>query len=99
MSQLPLNYPPTEIDPEYVEAAMRNARVLRSAAAASLLRQLWSGLRRAFGFEVTRDRAAVPHLKSHSSPPRVVPPVTADELRRVFGGPARSASAGWRKSA
>jgi hypothetical protein len=103
MSNISENFAHDPLDHEYVAAAMRRARVIRSLTFASWANRFWLAVKRAAADRRNRIGRAVRPLSHAIARPaqrtNVARPVTAAELRAVFGGPANTAGPAWRKSA
>lgn len=88
---------------DQIEAAMRRARVIRSQTFAALADRLWLGLKRAAKAEPARIvRGVRPFTLVFGRPApqtKAARPVTAVELRAVFGTPANTPRGAWRRSA
>ncbi|HSE79743.1 MAG TPA: hypothetical protein VLG66_17220 [Alphaproteobacteria bacterium] len=103
MSNISENFAHDPLNHEYVAAAMRRARVIRSLTFASWANRFWVALKRTAADQPKRiARAARPLSHAIARPAQrtnAARPVTAAELRAVFGGPANTAGPAWRKSA
>jgi len=103
MSHLPNGLFHSQIAYEQIEAAMQGARVIRSKALVAFAQRIWLGLKRAAGVEpgrfVQAARPLARALKRSASQANHARPITAAELRAVFGAPANASGGAWRKSA